>query len=468
MTRSAVSSGPTTRISAIGLTGRRSVPRTRAAAIARTQVLVMPLTDVLALGVAITVTWSGPQAIAYGAAVLAVLSASGTHRLRICLRVSDQAGRIAAAAVVPLPVLLGWLPGAAAFGVALWSAALLAGCRVAAAMFLRAAHRRGLLTEPTLIVGTGETGVLIARLLHEHPELGLRPLGFLDSWAESCSPRDQELPLPVLGAPAELPALTRHLQVRRVIVCFPVDRDRDLVGILRTCRSLPADICVVPRLQELGAALPRASLDEIWGVPLVPLRRDYLAGPVLKRAFDLIVATALLCACGPALLVLAAAIRVLSGRPAVFRQLRVTGTGRNSMILKLRTLEAHADSDTCWTVPSGRCTALGRRLRPMHIDELPQLVNVLRGEMSLVGPRPERLFFAEQFASQIPGYADRTRMPAGLTGLAQASGLHGDTSMRDRVRFDNLYIEYWSPWLDVVVLARTLCGALRQGVRGQR
>jgi lipopolysaccharide/colanic/teichoic acid biosynthesis glycosyltransferase len=133
--------------------------------------------------------------------------------------------------------------------------------------------------------------------------------------------------------------------------------------------------------------------------------------------------------------------------------------------LKLRTLTGHPDPDTSWTVTGQECSALGRWLRITHLDELPQLWNVLRGDMSLVGPRPERPYFVEQFGREIRRYSDRTRMPAGMTGWAQVHGLHGDTSIFERARFDNQYIEYWSPWLDVVILARTLGACLfdRQG-----
>jgi exopolysaccharide biosynthesis polyprenyl glycosylphosphotransferase len=427
--------------------------------------LLLPVADLLALGSAAAAAGRISElAVAYLALALIALAAGGLYRLRICLRVSDQVGRIVTAAVLPLAVLLPWLSAGYAWRLGLWSAGCLIAGRAVTYSCLRAAHRHGLLTEPTLVVGAGEMAVMIAKALRERPELGLIPLGFLDAFPAP----GQELPLPLLGAAVDLPAKIREYRARRVIVCFPVDRDRELVPVLRACRSLAADICLVPRLQELGAVIPRACLDEIWGIPLVPLRRDSRIGPLVKRCFDVVAAAILLCLVWPILLVLAALIRLQSGRPAFFRQLRVTRAGRTSSIMKLRTLAEHQDSDVRWEVPDEHCTRLSRWLRESHLDELPQLVNVLRGDMSLVGPRPERPYFADQFSTEIPRYRDRSRVRAGMTGWAQANGLRGDTSMRDRIRFDNQYIEYWSPWLDIVILLRTITAALPHRRSGRR
>lgn len=204
----------------------------------------------------------------------------------------------------------------------------------------------------------------------------------------------------------------------------------------------------------------RASDDETRGIPLASLRRPAPVALVVKRAVDVVAAAILLVLFSPVLAALAGLIRLRSGWPAIFRQARVTLGGQVVEILKLRTLPDHDDSDTRWSVPTEQLTGLGRWLRASHVDELPQLVNVLRGQMSLVGPRPERPFFVDCFSPVIPGYADRHRMRAGLTGWAQVHGLHGDSSIEDRVRFDNYYIENWSLWLDAVILFRTVGLAL--------
>jgi exopolysaccharide biosynthesis polyprenyl glycosylphosphotransferase len=292
------------------------------------------------------------------------------------------------------------------------------------------------------------------QLLGSHPELGLAPRGFLDS-----QPPPDLLELPLLGELTDLADVVARHRIQRVIVCFPQTRDEDLVPLLRACRPSPVDICVVPRMYELGAALPRGYLDDLCDIPLVPLRRlgHGRLGALAKAAFDVLGAAVLLVAVAPVLLALAVAVRLDGGGPALFRQTRVTRSGKTMELLKLRSMIDHADSDTRWAVLPEHTTRLGRWLRTTHLDELPQLLNVLRGEMSLVGPRPERPYFAARFERQIPRYADRHRMRTGLTGWAQVHGLHGDTPIADRIRFDNFYIEHWSPWMDVVILARTLC-----------
>jgi lipopolysaccharide/colanic/teichoic acid biosynthesis glycosyltransferase len=436
---------------------------------------VLPLADLAALVPAVLLArvpgWTG---VVYGAGVLAVLAAAGLDRLRICLRVSDQVGRICGAAALSLVLVLAWTPSAEALRLVLLTAALVTMSRSAASAGLRAAHRRGLLIEPALVVGTGTTGSQVCGLLLDHPELGLRPRGVLGGGAlGGCAPggpgtlaRPADA-VPLLGRPADLASVVARHGIRRVIVCpgesvrGDAGRDNEVIRALRACRPLPADVCVVPRLHQLGAAVPTGCLDDVWGIPLIPLRRfrRWPQAQLLKRVFDLIAAMVLIIVLAPVLVSIAVAVRLRSGRPVLFRQIRVVAAGRLAAVIKLRTLREHDDPDTRWLVPEEGCGRFERWLRSRHLDELPQLANVLRGEMSLVGPRPERPYFTDQFGQEIQGYRDRHRMRAGLTGWAQVHGLHGDTSIADRARFDNQYIEYWSPWLDLVILFRTLVGA---------
>jgi exopolysaccharide biosynthesis polyprenyl glycosylphosphotransferase len=329
---------------------------------------------------------------------------------------------------------------------------------------LRAARRRGWLAEPALLIGADQTGQEIAAALRAHPELGLRPQGYLDAAPLA------GLDLPVLGPPSELAGMVAQRGIRRVIVSLPGGRDEELVTVLRQTRNLSVDVCVVPRLYEAGAAVPRGCLDEVWGIPLVPLRPGpKAAARALKRAFDLTAAAVLLMLAAPLLAVLGLLIKLQGTGPVLFRQARVVAAGKLARIVKLRTMAERSNSDTCWVVPTFELTPLSRWLRTSHLDELPQLINVLRGDMSLVGPRPERPYFTERFGHEIPGYDDRHRMRAGLTGWAQVHGLHGDTSVHERVRFDNTYIDNWSIWLDAAILATTVTSAigLRRGSKAR-
>ncbi|BCJ31564.1 sugar transferase [Actinocatenispora sera] len=174
-----------------------------------------------------------------------------------------------------------------------------------------------------------------------------------------------------------------------------------------------------------------------------------------KRALDLALGVPLLVLAAPLIGLLAIAIRCLDGRPVLFRQVRLTAGGVPFELLKLRTVAPDPDADVRWTAPPGSVTRLGAALRRSHLDELPQLVNVLRGEMSLVGPRPERPHFAELFTGSVPGYPGRFRMPAGITGTAQLRGLCGDTPLIARAVADNDYIERWTLRRDLRILAAT-------------
>jgi lipopolysaccharide/colanic/teichoic acid biosynthesis glycosyltransferase len=412
---------------------------------------VLPVADLAALVVAVAVTGTrGWLALAYISAVLVILAGTGLHRLRISPRVSDQAAHLVAAATMPLLALLLWLPAGHALRLVVVSAAALVAARLAATSAVRFLRRRGLLAERALVVGAGQTGTRIAAVLSEHPELGLSPYGLVD-----CLPPAHTVPVPLLGRPADLGGLVREHAIDRVIVAFPDGRDSELVPLLRAVRGVAADVYVVPRLHEVGMAVPRAARDEVWGIPLIPVRRPSRSGLAAKRIFDVVAAAALLVLLGIPLLVLGVIGRRQLRRPGLFRQVRVTGPGGLAEIVKLRTLGGHTDPDTCWVVPVQQATRLGRFLRASHADELPQLLNVLRGQMSLVGPRPERPYFVRRFSEQIPGYRDRHRMRSGLTGWAQVHGLTGDTSIADRAVFDNAYIENWTFWLDLVILART-------------
>lgn len=412
----------------------------------------LPVCDTFALLLAALLAGSGWPALGYGAAVLIFLRFNGRQRLRICLRLSDEVAGLATVAILPIPLFLFFMNPRPLISLALLSGVLLITIRLALYAMLRIANRRRWLMERTLIVGSGKPAVEIGEALREHPELGLEPVSFIDGTAPARTPS-----LPSLGEVPKLPDLVLAYDVRRIIIASPDDKDAEVVSVLRAGGQLTAEVCVLPRMRELAPAVPASCQDDIWGIPVIPLRRPglQLSSRVVKRAFDIVIGTMLLLLFAPVIALLMGGVVLTCGRPALFRQARVTRSGRLMKITKLRTV-ASADAGGRWTVSPEDCSALGRWLRATHLDELPQLVNVIRGDMSLVGPRPERPYFTSQFSELIPRYQDRHRVNGGMTGLAQVHGLTGDTSIHERARFDNNYIEHWSLWLDLVILGRTL------------
>ena len=415
------------------------------------------LADGCALAAAVVVAGIAPWTIAYACIVFLGLHLDPARSGRICPQLSSDAGWLLARAAAPLIV---FMPAAAALGADPNWATL---CAVAVVLLLvgrgtayaasRRARRAGILAEPTLIVGAGEVADQLAGILADHPEYGMRLLGSLDTAGRRVGDA------PMLGDPRDLGALIETHGVRRVLITFGVS-ERDLVAVLRSAERTSTEFHVVPRLWEVDAvAGGGGNVDDVWGIPIVQLRRPMTRprNRLVKRCFDVVAASLLLLVTSPLLLALAVAVRLSGPGPILFRQKRVGLDGTPFEILKFRSMHEIEDSDTRWTVDrDDGVTGVGRVLRATSLDELPQLVNVVRGEMSLVGPRPERPHFADSFAATIPRYDDRHRVRAGLTGLPQVSGLRGDTSIEDRVRLDNVYIEGWSLWNDCTIVLRTV------------
>ena len=435
---------------------------------------IVPAVDALALfaAVAIAVTRRDTPVdrldVAFTVVAWIVLNADGWRYPRINPRIGgDIVWIVARLAILSLVLmhLTSDAQGREILTTGAIAAAVLLPSRAVAYALLRSVRRRGHITEPTLIVGSGPVAELVASTCREHPEYGLVPIGLLDSAPEP------ELPLPLLGSPEDLPRVVREWDVRRVIVAFGAMRERQLIEVLRAAEDLPVAVYAVPRFFELRVPRERARTDEIWGIPLTRLTPS---GPRVlerraKRALDLLTASAAVVLLAPVLACAALGVRLSSPGPILFRQDRIGQGGRPFPLLKFRSMMENDDSDTAWSVlHDDRVTPVGRFLRKTSLDELPQLFNIIRGEMSLVGPRPERPHFVDEFSAVIPRYRDRLRVPAGLTGWAQVHGLRGDTSILERVRFDNAYIENWSLWLDLVIIARTLREALMGGERRAR
>lgn len=337
--------------------------------------------------------------------------------------------------------------------------ATLVGATVASVMAARllmfkvvmAARQRGYDLEDTLIVGAGPVGVEVAAALENNPEFGLVPYGFVDRF-------DERLPYPIVGRPEDLLTILRETKIRHVVLAFGAASETELVSYVRRCSVLPVQFYAVPRFFELGVSADQVGR-ELEGFALVPLRRPghgHSMWPA-KRAFDLVCSALLIVLTAPIMAACAVAVKLSSPGPILFKQKRVGVNGRPFEIYKFRSMRVNDDHHTTWSVDDDdRVTRVGRLLRQSHLDELPQLFNVLRGEMSIVGPRPERPYFVEQFSSEIEGYGDRHRVPVGITGWAQVNGYWGDTSIEARVRLDNRYIENWSLWRDLVIAVRTI------------
>jgi exopolysaccharide biosynthesis polyprenyl glycosylphosphotransferase len=427
--------------------------------------------DLMAL--AIVLVWFVPDLRqwwlpAFAAAVLVLSALRGNYQTRITMSVARDIGSVVTSIGVPLVVLavLFRLGSQERILFEVGVAAACAICLVRTCVYasIRGIRKRGAFGERTLIVGAGQVAVHFAATLDEHPEYGLRPIGFLDDVD------DEELSHPLLGRVDELDAVLRDHKVDRVVLAFGVSRETALVDVLRACDNAVVDIHVLPRFFELGFGAVGDDVDVVWGYPLLRLRRDAmrLTPRIAKRLFDLCVAGLILILCSPVLCALALAVKVSSRGPVYFRQSRVGKGGKFVEVLKFRSMRVNSDSDVKWDVTDdSRVTHIGRFMRKTSLDELPQLWNVVRGDMSLVGPRPERPFFVEQFQQIVPHYQDRHRVPAGLTGLAQVNGLRGDTSIDERAWFDNHYIDNWSMRHDLVILARTAGAVIRQARAGR-
>jgi exopolysaccharide biosynthesis polyprenyl glycosylphosphotransferase len=328
--------------------------------------------------------------------------------------------------------------------------------RVAGRGLLRALRRRGYNLRYVLVVGAGDLAAEVIGSIHGQPEAGLRILGCL-----SDDPARQGKTIEgvrVLGPYAAVKETLRRRPVDEVLIALPREDAGQLEKILADLDDELATVRLIPDL--LHVMTLRSSVEELDGLPLINLRESPMVGwaAVQKRAFDVVVAAVAFVAFAPLLALAALAVWASSGRPILYGQERMGLDGRVFRMLKFRTMRADAERETgpVWTAKDDpRRTRLGAFLRSTSVDELPQIWNVLRGDMSLVGPRPERPVFIERFRREIPGYMLRHKVRAGVTGWAQVHGWRGDTSLHERIEHDIYYIQNWSLALDVRILLMT-------------
>jgi len=480
-----VTYSPRAEARAVGVGARRAVARTRRV---QTWTKACVAVDALMLFAAVVVADLGaPRAgvpstpavwlIAFPLLTFGFMAARGLYRPRVFLRVLDDlrvvvtSAALAAMIVLSLRVVAADDPWVAAQTARIWAFAsvyLLAG-RVVLSWGELQARRRGESVRPTLVVGAGKVGRLTARRLLEHPELGLKPVGYLDKEPLAAAADDR---LPVLGASWDLDRVVQEHGVRHVVLSFSTAPQSVLLAVMRRCQELGVEVSMVPRFYE--KVVGHIGVEYLGGLPLITAQptnpRSWQF--TVKYAADRLVAAFLLILVAPVLLAATIGVWATMGRPIFFRQARAGRDGRVFEILKFRSMrEPRHDDRSALELPPGtapggvegddRRTRLGSFLRRTSVDELPQLWNVLRGEMSLVGPRPERPEYVERFSKQVYRYGERHRVKAGISGWAQVHGLRGKTSLTDRVEWDNYYIENWSLWLDVKILLLTVLAIVR-------
>jgi Undecaprenyl-phosphate glucose phosphotransferase len=337
------------------------------------------------------------------------------------------------------------------------SAAGVIGLRASLRLGLRRLRRRGYNQRFALVVGGPDLSREVIERIHTHPEAGIQVIGVL---CDAAVGRHSEVAgVPVLGGYGALKGSLLAERIDQVLVALPRNESDQLDKVLRDLDDEMVSVRIVPDLMHVMSL--GSSVEEIGGLPVISLRESPLVGwaAVEKRAFDLIVAGAALAVAVPVMVCVAAAVWLTSGSPIFYSQRRMGLDGKAFTIWKFRTMvcDAAAEADPIWgTDGDRRRTMLGPLLRKTSIDEFPQLWNVLRGDMSMVGPRPERLEFIEEFRREVPGYMLRHKVKAGCTGWAQIHGWRGNTSLHERIEHDIYYIQNWSLGLDVRILVLTL------------
>jgi exopolysaccharide biosynthesis polyprenyl glycosylphosphotransferase len=441
--------------------GTPAGPARRFAGRVRAWMVVLPVDAVLLLT---PLLWAPQQRKAIVTmAVLALLLVTGgrRYRARLHLGVLDElptlVGRLLTAAAL-VATVIALRHEQEAVTTFLVNTVICVGMvvlgRAATTQLIGWSRRRRVTAHQTLLIGGGALAAELARILHDNPRYGLAVVGFVDDGTECVA----DAVLPHLGHLNELDRVVGETGADVLLVADGAISDRYLIDAVRTPACMPCDLLVVPRLHHFAPQTGPG--DHIGSIPVIRMRTPNLQGPawLVKRVFDILAAAVLITIAAPVIACGALAVRLESGPGVIFRQTRVGRDGVLFDCLKIRTMPPvdPIESATAWSVSDdSRIRPAGRFLRRTSLDELPQLWNILRGDMTLVGPRPERPYFVDRFSAEFDRYAHRHRVQAGLTGLAQVSGLRGDTSIADRTRYDNYYIEHWSLWLDIKIVIRT-------------
>jgi Undecaprenyl-phosphate glucose phosphotransferase len=358
-----------------------------------------------------------------------------------------------------------------AYEVSQWVWALFLGLNVAFTYASREAVREllerrwraGIGLKRILIAGAGDLGRMVADRILQHRELGYQVVGFLDDRAGGDHIGYRGLPL--LGMLSEVAEIAQRERVDHLYVALPLEEHAKLLDLMEVTSRECIEVKVVPDLLQFIAI--RARLEDLDGLPIINVNDVPLQGfnAWLKRVIDVVLSLAALTVLGIPLLLIAAIVGWSSPGPVFYRQERMGLDGKAFNVYKFRSMFIDAEDTTgpIWARDDDpRATPIGRWLRHFDLDELPQFVNVLRGDMSIVGPRPERPFFVEQFKHRIPQYMLRHKVKAGITGWAQVNGWRGNTSLEKRIEYDLYYIENWSVTLDLKIMWLTVVRGLFQ------
>jgi Undecaprenyl-phosphate glucose phosphotransferase len=335
-----------------------------------------------------------------------------------------------------------------------------AGQRGILRYFLRNARRRGFNLRFMLIIGGGKVAGDIISRIRAHRELGIQMIGCLTK-----DLREKKGPhgIPIIGTYSDLPHLIHSVDIDQIVVALPLEDHYALPEIMSVLEGTLLDIKIVPDIYQFVSV--GGAIEEFEGLPVISLQDSPFDGVdrFLKRAVDFSIALLALLFLSPLLLLLIILVKVTSRGPVFYKQERISVDGSPFNIYKFRTMYLDAESDGPQWSQRGdrRVTGVGRLMRLYSLDELPQLVNVLRGDMSIVGPRPERPVFIQEFRKHIPRYMLRHKVPAGMTGWAQVNGWRGDSSIDKRIEFDLFYIENWSLLLDFKIILLTLFKGLK-------
>lgn len=337
----------------------------------------------------------------------------------------------------------------------LFSAVLMTAERYLLRQYETSLRRRGIGTERVLMVGTGTGAELLIRRMTMFPQYGFQVVGVA---SDESLPEGSFVGVPVVGAVGDLPKLVRDLNIHQVFLALPGGQRDRLLHLIKLCEDERLEFKIVPDLLEVMST--RVSANAIDGLPLVGIRRNQLRGgaAAAKRLIDVVVSALLLIVFSPVMLLITVLIKLAMPGPILFRQERIGRYRTPFVIFKFRSMIPDAEAKTGPVVArpgDQRVTWLGGLLRRTSMDELPQLFNVLKGDMSLVGPRPQPTFFDQQYSGEVPRYLERQQARPGLTGWAEVNDLRGAAPIVDRTMYDVYYIEHWSLALDLKIVILT-------------